>query len=124
VQFLTEFADVDTLFSLYSIHNKGSEKPSNDSIAQCLKDMLMTTGQAPIYLVIDALDKCPNDSGIPSPCERVLNLVKELVSFDFQNCICESQAVQSMIFTPCLSLWLVIRTLEKRCLRFLRPKKP
>jgi hypothetical protein len=41
--------------------------------------MLMTMGQVPIYLIMDALDECPNDSGIPSLRENVLNLVKELV---------------------------------------------
>ena len=84
---LSDHSDVffDTLFSLYSAHNKGSEKPANDSIAQCFKDMLTTTGQAPIYLVIDALDECPNDSGIPSPREKVLDLVKELVELRLPN---------------------------------------
>ena len=36
-------------------------------------------GRVPIYLVMDALDECPNDSGIPSSREKVLKLVKELV---------------------------------------------
>jgi hypothetical protein len=41
--------------------------------------MLTMMGQVPIYLIIDALDECPNDSGIPSSREKVLRLVKELV---------------------------------------------
>src|ERR1700761_338107 len=84
---LSDSSDVyfDTLFSLYSIHKEGAEKPASDSIARCLKDMLTTTGQVPIYLVIDALDECPNDSGIPSPRERVLDLVKELVELRLPN---------------------------------------
>ena len=36
-------------------------------------------GHVPIYLIMDALDECPNDSGIPSSRERVLKLVKALV---------------------------------------------
>ena len=84
---LSDHSDVffDTLFSLYSAHNKGSEKPANDSITRCLKDMLTTTGQAPIYLVIDALDECPNDSDIPPPREKVLDLVNELVELRLPN---------------------------------------
>ena len=39
----------------------------------------MTTGHVPIYLIMDALDECPNDSGIPSLRERVLKLVNQLV---------------------------------------------
>ena len=73
------------LFSLYSAHNKGSEKPANDSVGRCFKDMLTTTGQAPIYLVIDALDECPNDSDIPPPREKVLDLVNELVKLRLPN---------------------------------------
>ena len=42
-------------------------------------------GQVPIYLVMDALDECPNDSGIPSSREKVLKLVKELVGHHHPN---------------------------------------
>jgi hypothetical protein len=47
--------------------------------------MLMMTGQVPIYLIMDALDECPNDSGIPSSREKVLKLVKELVGLHRPN---------------------------------------
>ena len=69
----------DTLFNLYSAHNRGSEQPTDDSLAECLKAMLSILGQVPIYLIVDALDESPNDSGIPSSRERVLELVKEIV---------------------------------------------
>ena len=69
----------DTLFTLYSAHKRGSEQPTDDSLARCLKDMLVVMGQVPIYLIIDALNECPDDSGIPSLREKVLELVKELV---------------------------------------------
>jgi hypothetical protein len=84
---LSDQSDVffDTLFSLYSAHKEGSKKPANDSIARCFKDILTTTGQAPIYLIIDALDECPNDSKIPSPREKVLDLVIELLGLRLPN---------------------------------------
>ena len=47
--------------------------------------MLKATGQVPIYLIVDALDECPNDSGIPSSRQRVLKLVKELVGLHHPN---------------------------------------
>jgi hypothetical protein len=75
----------DILFSLYSSHQDGSITPTDNSLAACLKDMLTVTGQVPIYLVMDALDECPNDSGIPSPRERVLDLVEELVGLRHPN---------------------------------------
>jgi hypothetical protein len=47
--------------------------------------MLTIMGPVPIYLIVDALDECPNDSGIPSSREKVLKLVKELVGFHHPN---------------------------------------
>jgi hypothetical protein len=41
--------------------------------------MLTLPDEGPTYLIIDAVDECPNISGIPSPRERVLQFVKELV---------------------------------------------
>ena len=41
--------------------------------------MLTLPDQSPVYLVLDALDECPNMSGVPSSREQVLDLVKELV---------------------------------------------
>ncbi|KAN0124166.1 Ankyrin repeat-containing domain protein [Lactarius tabidus] len=47
--------------------------------------MLTTTGQVPFYLIIDALDECPNDSALPSSREKVLKLVKDLVGLHQPN---------------------------------------
>ncbi|KAH9038414.1 hypothetical protein EDB84DRAFT_1437191 [Lactarius hengduanensis] len=75
----------DALSSLYSAHKRGSEQPTVASLVQCLKDMLAAMEQVPIYLIIDALDESPNDSGIPSSREKVLELVKELVDLHHPN---------------------------------------
>jgi hypothetical protein len=48
-------------------------------LANCLKQILTLPDQLPTYLIIDAIDESPNTSGIPSPRERVLQLLKELV---------------------------------------------
>jgi hypothetical protein len=45
---------------------------------RCLKDMITSQGQAPVYIVIDALDECPNTFGIPSERERVQSALKDL----------------------------------------------
>jgi hypothetical protein len=78
---LSDKSDIfcDALTSLYSGHNRGSEQPAVDSLTECLKGMLTTVGQMPIYVIMDALDECPNDSGVPSPRGKVLELVEELV---------------------------------------------
>jgi hypothetical protein len=78
---LSDQSDIfcDVLTSLYSTHKRGSEQPAVNSLVECLKVMLTAMGQMPIYVVMDALDECPNDSGIPSPRGRVLELMEELV---------------------------------------------
>jgi hypothetical protein len=41
--------------------------------------MLTIPDQPPIYIILDALDECPNSYGIPSPRSQVLGLVKQLM---------------------------------------------
>ena len=69
----------DILSSLYSAHDHGAQKPSDSVMIRCLKDMLAILNLQPVYIILDALDECPNWPGIPSPREQVLVLVKELV---------------------------------------------
>jgi hypothetical protein len=47
--------------------------------------MVTLPGQLPIYLIMDAIDECSNASGIPSPREQVLRLIKELVELRLPN---------------------------------------
>ncbi|KAH9169628.1 hypothetical protein EDB89DRAFT_1908398 [Lactarius sanguifluus] len=69
----------DILFRLYTEHDDGTRQPSDNALMHCLKEMLTLPNQPPVYLIMDALDECPNTSGIPSAREQVLDLVKELV---------------------------------------------
>jgi len=48
-------------------------------------DVLKLPGQAPVYLVVDALDECPNTSAMPSPREKVLELMEELINVHLPN---------------------------------------
>jgi hypothetical protein len=67
------------LSRLYADHNEGSEVPSEDALARYLTYMLSHLQEVTIYLVVDALDECPNTSGTPSPRERVLYLLGNLI---------------------------------------------
>ena len=69
----------DVLSDLYLAHDEGKNQPSDGILAECLKKMLTLSDQLPTYLIIDALDESSNASGIPSPRERVLQLLEELV---------------------------------------------
>jgi hypothetical protein len=73
------------LSQLYSEHNRGSRKPGIDTLKKCMTDMLSLPGQAPIYIVLDGLDECPNLSGTPSDREEVLELIEELVDLKLPN---------------------------------------
>ncbi|KAH9028691.1 hypothetical protein EDB85DRAFT_1867679, partial [Lactarius pseudohatsudake] len=69
----------DILSRLHSAHGNGAQKPSDSVMIRCLKDMLTIPNAQPVYIILDALDECPNWPGIPSPREQVLALVKDLV---------------------------------------------
>jgi hypothetical protein len=62
----------------YSEHDEGAQQPSDTILVQCLKDVLFQPAQAPVYLIVDALDEFPRNSGISSSQEQVLELVKDL----------------------------------------------
>ena len=47
--------------------------------------MLKLPGQPTTYIFVDALDECPNFSGVPTPREKVLELVAELVALRLPN---------------------------------------
>ena len=69
---------------IYSMHGKGRQQPSIDILKACLRDMLNVATQQPIYIIVDAIDECPN-SGIPNPREVVLDLLESIVSMDLPN---------------------------------------
>src|ERR1700761_2623295 len=74
----------DIIYRLYSTHGKGMQQPSNRILIDRLKEMLTAAAQHPIFVVMDALDECPDD-GMPTPREEVLNLVKDLVHLRLSN---------------------------------------
>jgi hypothetical protein len=90
----------DVLFGLYGEqHHWLREKPSNDSLVECLKKML-TVSQVPVYLILNALDECPNDYDTTSAREQVLTLVKDLVELRLPNLrLCITSCPESDIRT-------------------------
>jgi len=68
----------DILFTFFAEHGDLGD-PSEEALARCLKDLLKLPGHAPVYLIVDALDECPNTTAIPSPRDEVLNFIKGLV---------------------------------------------
>ncbi|KAI0262140.1 hypothetical protein BGY98DRAFT_1192632 [Russula aff. rugulosa BPL654] len=73
----------DTL-SAFIWHMARGTKTGDETLTRCLRDCL-TSASIPIYIIVDALDECPNNSGLPTPREEVLDLVKNLVSLRIPN---------------------------------------
>ena len=73
------------LSKFYSEYPHGSRHAGHDVLAGVLKNLLKHPGHAPVYLIVDALDECPNTSSIPSPRDEVLNLIEELIKSEIPN---------------------------------------
>ena len=78
----------DILSQLYSEHSRGPygiRNPDIGSLKKCLLDMLSLPGKAPTYIILDAVDECPNFPGMPSARGEVLDLIEELVDMKLPN---------------------------------------
>ena len=73
------------LSDFYSKHDNGSRHPSDNALVGCLKRILEYPGQAPAYIIIDALDECSITFGMPTPREKVLKFVEELVGLQLED---------------------------------------
>ena len=70
---------------LYFNHDGGARQPSDDALFECLTEMLKLQDQPATYLIIDALDECPNFIGMPTAREKVLELLEDLVGLRLPN---------------------------------------
>ena len=107
---LVQFCDqsdsyYDILAEFYSTHRYGAQSPSDDELAHCLDDILKLPEQAPIFLVVDALDECPNNYGFLTAREKVCYLVEMLVDLQLPNLrICVASR-------PELDIWNILEPL-------------
>ena len=98
----------DIASRLYSDNARGMRKPTTSALKKCLTDMLSLPGQAPTYIIVDALDECPNSPGRPSARDEVLDLIEELVDLKLPNvhlCVASRPKVDiSMVLQSLTSL--------------------
>jgi len=73
------------LCQLYTKCRNGSDQPSNTALAECLGNMLELPRQLPIFIILDALDECPNTIETPSAREKVLDFLDDLVGSEHAN---------------------------------------
>ena len=83
---LSAFSDpcCDIIHQLYSSYGNGARKPTDDVLKNCLKEMLTVVAEHPFYVVMDALDECP-DSEMPRAREEVLVVLKDLIGLHHPN---------------------------------------
>ena len=75
----------DILFHVRQAHDDGASQPSTKAMITCLKEMLTLPDQLPVYIILDALDECPDTSGFPSSRYEVLDFLKDLVGLQLPN---------------------------------------
>ena len=75
----------DILSQFRSYHAGGTNNPTTSALMKCIKDMLSLPGHGPIHIIVDALDECPDLSGMRSAREEVLEFVEELVGLKLLN---------------------------------------
>ena len=75
----------DILHHLFNSCRDGSERPSDTALTECLRIMVQLPGQLPIFIIMDALDECPSNTGTPSPRDEVLDFVENLVGSNHSN---------------------------------------
>jgi hypothetical protein len=73
------------LSRLYSDTGRGTRKPDIDVLKECMTEILSLPGQGPIYVIVDALDECPNHLGSRSARKEVLELIEGLVDLKLPN---------------------------------------
>ena len=70
---------------LYAESHAGLQRPDNRTLVECLKKMLSFPHQPITFIVVDALDECPNTSGLPTAREEVRYFLEELVGVNLPN---------------------------------------
>ncbi|KAI0258240.1 hypothetical protein BC834DRAFT_1045986 [Gloeopeniophorella convolvens] len=72
----------DILSRLYSKYASDLREPSEVELVKHLKEMLGVPDQGAKFIILDALDECP-DSGMSSPREEALGFLKDLLGVGY-----------------------------------------
>jgi len=75
----------DILYQLFNSCRDGSERPGDTALTECLRSMVQLPEQLPIFIIMDALDECPSNTGTPSARDEVLDFVENLVGSNNSN---------------------------------------
>ena len=73
------------LLEFYSAHQNGSRQPGDAELMQCLEKMFKVPREEPIYVIVDAVDECPDTPGLQSLREKVLEIIEKFVGLHLLN---------------------------------------
>jgi hypothetical protein len=73
------------LSRMCSTYEKGIRQATNGALTNCLREMLKVAAIQPTYIIVDALDECPNFPGMQTPRKVVLDILKGLVGLRLPN---------------------------------------
>jgi hypothetical protein len=73
------------LSKVHAEHQYGGLSPSYDVLKECVVKMINAPRQAPIFIIIDAIDECQGTIDTPSARKDVLDLVKELIDLQCEH---------------------------------------
>jgi len=73
------------LSDLYLENHQGLQQPNNEALVESLKKILRLPDAPMRWIIIDAIDECPNTTRFPPAREEVLNLLEHLVSLSLPN---------------------------------------
>lgn len=86
----------EVLTTVYMAHDCGSRQPGEEELLQCLRDMV-SQGKSPVYIIIDALDECPDSSGLASPRAEVLEIIRRLSDISSRVYLCIASRLETDI---------------------------
>ena len=105
------------LSDLHKEYDNGGRQPRDAILAECLKKMLALRTKGTVYIIVDALDECPA-SDLPSPRDKVLKILKELVECGYSSVrICATSRPEAdirSVLQPLKPRDLSLHTLEEQ----------
>ena len=94
----------------YSENNAGSQQPDDEALAECLKEILILPDAPMRYIILDAIDECPNTSGFPTAREETLKFLEEIIGLELPNlriCVTSRPEIDIRTFLEPLTSLLV-----------------
>jgi hypothetical protein len=82
---LLQYCILLDLYSARTAHQHGSQQPGDRGLTQRFEKMRKVPRERPIHVIVDALDECPDTSGLQSSREEVFKRVEKWAGLHLSN---------------------------------------